>query len=86
MLYHGMFCSRRQIHSGQAQVHSAGREHDKMFHTGEAKGIMLSQSVLITRGVLELCLFQNHPGNNKKFTGMCYAKFLFCTTVWASVT
>lgn len=34
VLYYGMFYSRRQIHSPQAQVHSAGREHDKMFHTG----------------------------------------------------
>lgn len=55
---------------------TAGREQDKMFHTGEAKS-MLSQSVLIQRGILELYLSQNHSGNKKKFTGKCHAEFLF---------
>lgn len=73
MLYYGMFCSRRQSRSGQAQVHSAGREHDKIFHIGEGKGIMLSQSVLISIGILEL----HPPKSLREHSGLCYAKFLF---------
>lgn len=53
--------------------------------TQAAKGSTLSQSVLVTRGMLELCLSQNHSGNKRKFKGMCYTKFVFCTSVWASV-
>lgn len=56
---------------------TAGREQDKMFHTREAKGIVLSQSVLIQRGILELYLSQNHSGNKKEFTSKCHAEFLF---------
>lgn len=84
LLWHVLFPDTNS--SPEAQVHSAGREQDKMFQTGEAKGSTLSQSAY-HKGNFGIVSLPKSFREQKEIHRhvLCKISF-FCTTVWASTT